>query len=69
MDHFLLRYFLTDLKDPEAFAACIHTCCELVKPDIALELAWRHKVMDFIMPYLIHVSPDTSYGSDTVSAV
>lgn len=26
-----------------------------MKPDVALELAWRHKVVDFIMPYLIHV--------------
>ena len=43
------------MKDPEAFAACLHTCCDLVKPDVALELAWRHKVVDFIMPYLIHV--------------
>lgn len=57
---FAFRYFLSDLNDPEAFAACLHACCDLVKPDVAMELAWRHKVMDFIMPYLIHVSSERS---------
>ncbi|CDJ48748.1 clathrin heavy chain, putative [Eimeria brunetti] len=60
----LLKYFLTDLKDPEAFAACLHSCCDLVKPDVALELAWRHKVVDFIMPYLIHVVRDVNTRLD-----
>ncbi|KAL8442304.1 hypothetical protein Emag_006547 [Eimeria magna] len=60
----LLRYFLTELKDPEAFAACLHACCDLVKPDVALELAWRHKVMDYIMPYLVHVVRDVTTRLD-----
>ncbi|KAL8431096.1 hypothetical protein ACSSS7_005501 [Eimeria intestinalis] len=60
----LLKYFLTELKDSEAFAACLHACCDLVKPDVALELAWRHKVMDSIMPYLVHVVRDITTRLD-----
>jgi len=48
----LLRFFVEeDLK--ECFAACLFTCYELIRPDVVLELAWRHKLMDFAMPYLI----------------
>lgn len=31
-------------------------CYELLRPDVILELAWRHNIMDFAMPYLIQVS-------------
>ena len=31
-------------------------CYDLLRPDVILELAWRHKIMDFAMPYLIQVS-------------
>jgi len=37
----------------ECFAACLYMCYELIRPDVALELAWRHKIFDFVMPYLI----------------
>lgn len=30
-------------------------CYDLLRPDVILELAWRHKIMDFAMPYLIQV--------------
>lgn len=30
-------------------------CYDLLRPDIILELAWRHNIMDFAMPYLIQV--------------
>ncbi|CDJ35310.1 uncharacterized protein EMH_0096600 [Eimeria mitis] len=33
-------------------------------PNVALELAWRHKVVDFIMPYLIHVVRDVNTRLD-----
>jgi hypothetical protein len=48
----LLRYFV-DKKDKECFSACLFTCYRLVRPDIALELAWRSRYMDFVMPFLI----------------
>jgi len=48
----LLHYFV-DAKQEECFAACLFTCYELIRPDLVLELAWRHNLMDFAMPYMI----------------
>eukprot|EP00669_Euglena_mutabilis_P008039 TRINITY_DN3191_c0_g1_i1.p1 TRINITY_DN3191_c0_g1~~TRINITY_DN3191_c0_g1_i1.p1 ORF type:complete len:761 (-),score=398.55 TRINITY_DN3191_c0_g1_i1:340-2622(-) len=48
----ILRFFV-DNGQPECFAACLYTCYDLVRADVALELAWRHKIFDFVMPYLI----------------
>merc|ERR1712157_235703 len=48
----LLRFFVDeDMK--ECFAACLYTCYDLLRPDVALELAWRKNMLDFGMPYLI----------------
>lgn len=50
----LLKYFVEkDMK--ECFTACLYTCYDLIRPDIALELAWKSRNMDFAMPYLIQV--------------
>ncbi|TPX47357.1 hypothetical protein SeMB42_g00049 [Synchytrium endobioticum] len=50
----VLQYFIqTDNK--ECFATCLFTCYDLLRPDVVLELAWRHKWQDFAMPYLIQV--------------
>jgi len=50
----LLAYFL-DHKAYDCFAACLFQCYDLLHPDVILELAWKHKIMDFAMPYLIQV--------------
>jgi len=50
----LLRFFVeSDMK--ECFCACLYTCYDFVRPDVALELAWRKNSTDFAMPYLIQV--------------
>jgi len=50
----LLQYFVdNDMK--ECFAACLYTCYDLIRPDVALEHAWRKRMTDFCMPYLIQV--------------
>merc|ERR1712003_545030 len=50
----LQRFFVdNDLK--ECFCACLYTCYDFVRPDVALELAWRKNMTDFAMPYLIQV--------------
>jgi clathrin heavy chain len=36
----LLRHIM-NMQDKELFAAMLYTCYELVKPDVALEVAWR----------------------------
>lgn len=48
----LLRFFV-EKGDAECFAACLYTCYDFVKPDVVLELAWKHSLTDYAMPYLI----------------
>jgi len=50
----LLEFFVTNgLK--ECFAACLYSCYDTIRPDIALEYAWKNKILDFAFPYLIQV--------------
>lgn len=48
----LLGWFL-QRGNHDCFAACLFQCYDLLRPDVILELAWRHNIMDFAMPYLI----------------
>jgi len=50
----LLRFFV-DSDMPECFCACLYTCYDYVRPDVALELAWRKNNLDYAMPYLVQV--------------
>ncbi|XP_051535157.1 clathrin, heavy chain b (Hc) isoform X1 [Myxocyprinus asiaticus] len=50
----LLQWFLLEDKK-ECFAACLFTCYDMLRPDVVLETAWRHNLMDFSMPYFIQV--------------
>merc|ERR1712180_313476 len=50
----LLRWFL-EIKKTECFAASLFMCYDLLQPDVVLELAWRHNLIDFAMPYMIQV--------------
>jgi clathrin heavy chain len=54
----LLTWFVKSKHDPEAFAACLYTCYSLIRSDVALELAWRHRIMDFAMPFMIQCLRD-----------
>merc|ERR1712146_378242 len=48
----LLRFFVS-VQDKECFAAVLYTCYELIRPDVAMELAWKNNFNDFLMPYMI----------------
>ena len=48
----LLRFFVS-VNDRASFAAALFTCYDLIRPDVAVELAWRHGYTDFVMPYII----------------
>ncbi|CAE8586426.1 unnamed protein product [Polarella glacialis] len=50
----LLKFFV-DQDNKECFGACLYTCYDLLRPDVALEHAWRKGMTDFCMPYLIQV--------------
>jgi len=50
----LLEFFVKEgLK--ECFAAALYTCYDIIRPDVALEFAWRYKLMDFCFPFLIQI--------------
>ncbi|XP_044739664.1 clathrin heavy chain [Chrysoperla carnea] len=51
----LLGWFL-EREAYDCFAACLYQCYDLLRPDVILELAWRHNIMDFAMPYMIQVT-------------
>ena len=61
----LLRHIM-NMKDKELFAAMLYTCYELVKPDVALEVAWRCNLQEYVMPYFIQFVKDLSSRVDTV---
>ena len=44
----------------ECFASCLFVCYDLIRADVALELAWLNNMMDFAFPYLLQVSKDPS---------
>ena len=61
----LLRHIM-NMDDKELFAAMLYTCYELIKPDVALEVAWRCGLYEFVMPYFIQFVRDLSLRVDTV---
>ncbi|CAD5174389.1 unnamed protein product [Musa acuminata subsp. malaccensis] len=48
----LLVYFIEQGKK-ECFASCLFICYDLIRPDVALELAWMNNMIDFAFPYLL----------------
>lgn len=39
----------------ECFASCLFVCYDLIRADVALELAWMNNMIDFAFPYLLQV--------------
>ncbi len=33
----------------------LYSCNDLIRPDVVLELSWRHGLNDFTMPYMINM--------------
>lgn len=63
----LLEFFVKEgLK--ECFAACLYTCYDIIRPDTALEMAWRYKLMDFAFPYIIQVLREYTQKVDVLQA-
>lgn len=48
----VLRFFAENGRK-DCFAAALYTAYDLISPDVALELAWRHGMIDFAMPFII----------------
>ncbi|KAI8884708.1 clathrin heavy chain [Backusella circina FSU 941] len=50
----LLQYFI-EVGKRECFAAMLYTCYDLMRPDLIMELSWRHGLNDFAMPFMINM--------------
>ncbi|XP_059066186.1 clathrin heavy chain 1-like, partial [Cryptomeria japonica] len=48
----LVVYFVEKSKK-ECFASCLFICYDLIRPNVALELAWMNNMIDFVFPYLL----------------
>jgi clathrin heavy chain len=33
----------------------LYACYDLIRPDVVMEISWRHGLNDFTMPYMINV--------------
>ncbi|KFD72333.1 hypothetical protein M514_11620 [Trichuris suis] len=50
----LIEFFLENgLR--ECFAAALYQCYDLLHPDVILEMAWKNRLLDYAMPYVIQV--------------
>lgn len=45
--------FFVEARDKACFSATLYTCYDLIRPDVAVELAWRNGYVDYVMPYMI----------------
>ncbi|KAK2748310.1 hypothetical protein FQN57_000968 [Myotisia sp. PD_48] len=50
----LLRYFV-DIGSRECYVGMLYACYDLIRPDVVLEISWRHGLNDFTMPYMINM--------------
>eukprot|EP00244_Chara_vulgaris_P005642 TRINITY_DN2195_c0_g1_i1.p2 TRINITY_DN2195_c0_g1~~TRINITY_DN2195_c0_g1_i1.p2 ORF type:complete len:157 (-),score=33.88 TRINITY_DN2195_c0_g1_i1:1230-1700(-) len=48
-----LLYFFVEQGKKECFAACLYTCYDLIRCDVAIELSWVNKMMDCSTPYML----------------
>ncbi|UYV68263.1 CLTC [Cordylochernes scorpioides] len=48
----LVQWFL-EQGNYECFAAALFQCYDLLRPDVVLELSWRHGILNYAMPFLI----------------
>jgi len=61
----LLEFFVKqNLK--ECFAAGLYTCYDCIRPDVALEYAWRYKMIDMAFPFFIQVMREYTAKVDTL---
>jgi len=63
----LLKFFIKEGLH-ECFASCLFNCYSLIRPDVALELAWRNNQMDMAMPFLIQVIREFQDKVDKLSS-
>jgi clathrin heavy chain len=53
-------------EDKQLVAAMLYNCYSLIKPDVAMELAWRNDMFEFVMPFFIQNIKDLTAQVDSV---
>jgi len=61
-----LLWFFMETGERELFASMLYTCYSLIKPDVAMEVAWRFGLQEYVMPYFIQFMKDLSDQVATV---
>eukprot|EP00898_Chlorokybus_atmophyticus_P005972 jgi/Chlat1/6376/Chrsp44S09041 len=61
-----LLTFFVEQGNKECFAACLYTCYDLIRADVAMELAWMNGLTDFVMPYMIQFLREYTTKVDTL---
>lgn len=44
-----------DIGSRECYVGMLYACYDLIRPDVVLEISWRHGLHDFTMPYMINM--------------
>lgn len=44
-----------DIGHRECYVGMLYACYDLIRPDVVVELSWRHGLNDFTMPYMINM--------------
>ena len=60
--------FFVGKGDKECFTACLYTCYKLIRPDVAMDLAWRARLTDSVMPFMIVRGARAKYSHATPCA-
>ena len=60
--------FFVEQKLNACFAATLFTCYAQLRPDVVMELAWRHSLNDFAMPFMIQTMREMSSKLDELVA-
>lgn len=56
----LMKFFLQE-GHKDCFSTLLVKCYDLLKPDVVLELAWRYKLVDCAIPFMVQTVRD--FGS------
>ena len=52
----------------EEEAATLYSCYPLIRPDVALELAWKNRLTDYVMPFILQFMRETTARIATLEA-
>ena len=55
-----------DIGSRECYVGMLYACYDLLRPDLVLELSWRHGLTDFTMPFLITTMRQQTLALETL---